>query len=324
MKGSRRLKIAILLAMDVVLVNLSYILALYSRFDFSSQSGQYQQYLSVYVDNMLMITVIKIAVFAAFKLYRSLWRYAGADDLIRIFVACVVANGLSLAWFAFSMDALPRSVYILDGMFDVFLVGGMRFGYRLLRNYIYPGEFSLVPSKDLLKIFGESNEKVSRALLVGAGDAGALIIRDVNNGADRDVRIIVAVDDDKAKIGQRIMGIKIAGGRKDIPELVDKYRIDEIIIAIPSATKKDIQGILEICRDTVCKIKIMPSIMDIVDEKVSVKQLRDVDIDDLLGSDPIKLDQEGIADLLTGRIVLVTGGGGSIGSEICRQVARFN
>jgi FlaA1/EpsC-like NDP-sugar epimerase len=160
-------------------------------------------------------------------------------------------------------------------------------------------------------------------MLVGAGDAGAAIIREIKYSGDRRKRVVAAIDDDPAKRGQHILGVKIVGGRQDIPAVAEKLAIDEIIIAIPSTSRRGISDIVTAAAGTKAKIQILPSMMDLIDGSVSVSALRDLDIEDLLGRDPVELDTYGISDYLKDRVILVTGGGGSIGSELCRQIASY-
>ncbi len=314
-----RLKLILLIVLDALVVNISYLLALLGRFDFSASGVQFEYYLSLFVSNAVVITVIKLVIFAFMSLYRSLWKYASTDELVKIVLAGILGNAFTIAYMGMTVQALPRSVYLFGTLLDIAFVGAIRFSYRFIRDMRTPGMFNLGNKEE-----GEPGiDRVRRIMVVGAGDAGAALIKEVKLHSDQRQKVVVAVDDSDAKIGQRIAGVKIAGSRDDIPRLVRKYRIDEIMIAIPSASKKQIQGIVEICHKTRCKVKIMPALIDLINGKVSIKSLRDVDIDDLLGRDPVKLDLKGISTFLEERIVLVTGAGGSIGSELCRQIAGF-
>ncbi len=320
-----KLKIALLVVLDAVFINLAYILALLMRFDFSAGGAQFTAFLDVYLANWWAITIIQLLVFTFFGLYSSLWRYASTEELVKIAFSCLAANIVVLAFMGLIQQTLPRSIYPYAALLEMFLVGGVRFGYRIVRNLRTPGMFNLGRSRSMSEALQDTmgGDSSRRVMLVGAGDAGAAMIKEIRLQRDQARKIVVAVDDDRQKVGQRISGIKIAGTRNDIPKLARRYAVDEIIIAIPTATRRQIKEILDICHKTRCKVKITPALIDLVNEKVSVKSLRDVDIEDLLGRDPVQVDLKEISNYLEERIVLVTGAGGSIGSELCRQIGRF-
>lgn len=308
-----RIRIITLIVLDAISINLSYILALLLRFEFVTGDPVFAVYFDHYCKGMLMATIIQLIVFYIAGLYKSLWKYASTEEMMHIVVTCIISNVMAMAYFILFEHHLPRSVYIIAGMFCLALVGGSRFAYRCIRNVRSPGKFNIKDEKT----------QQTRIMLVGAGDAGASLIREIKEHSSQNQKIIVAVDDNKGKVGQRISGIKIAGTRDDIPDLVDRYGIDEIIIAIPTATKKQISEITEICHNTKCRLKILPGLIDLVEGKVSVSALRDVEIEDLLGRNPVIVDLNEISGYLQDKIIMVTGGGGSIGSELCRQIARF-
>lgn len=301
----RRKKI-ILLIVDIILINISYIVALYLRFEGSIEI----QYLDVYISNAVYLTIIKLAIFYYFKLYKSVLRYASVGELINIIGACLVANAGALSFLVISQSHLPRSVYIITTMLDTIFIGGVRFSIRAL-NRINP-----------TNVF--YNNGYRRIMIIGGGDAGAMVIREFNNHIQLNSRPVVIIDDDIKKQGQIIRGVPVLGTREDIPRLAEEMNIDEIIIAMPSANRKQIRNIVEVCRKTKCKLKILPGMYELIDGKVSIKKIRDVQIEDLLGRDEIKLNVDEISFYLKEKIVLVTGGGGSIGSELCRQIARFD
>jgi len=317
-----KLKVGFLVLVDAIFVNVAYILALLIRFDFSVSSSMFENWLSVYMECWLALTAIKIIIYALSGLYRTLWQYASADELVKIVLTCMVSCAVCIAYVNITQHILPRSVYAYDGLLDVVFVGGIRFAYRWFRNLRSPGNFNIVSTKTNGEIV-PGLDRVKRIMLIGCGDAGASMIKEVAMHKEQKQKVVVAIDDNKEKVGQRIAGVKIGGNREDIVRLADKYAVDEIIIAIPSATKKQIADIVEICHKTKCKIKIMPSLIDLINEKVSIKSLRDVDIEDLLGREAISVDLKEISTYLEDKIVLVTGAGGSIGSELCRQIARF-
>lgn len=317
-----RLRIFALVLLDAILANVSYILALLVRFEFSASSPTFEAYFAVFAKYFLVLTAIKIVIYWLMGLYRTLWKYAGAEELAKIVLTCIVSCALATLFLVLAGQALPRGVYIINGLLDVAFVGGVRFTYRLLRNFKTPGTFNL--RRTPLELGGIAGvDRLKRIMLIGCGDAGASMIKEIAMHRDQPQKVMVAVDDDNAKVGQKIAGVKIAGDRTKIPYLAERYSIDEIIIAIPSATKKQIAEIVEICQKTKCKIKIMPSLIDLINDRVSIKDLRDVDIEDLLGREAVSVDLKGISSYLEDRIVLVTGAGGSIGSELCRQIAKF-
>ncbi len=312
-------RIALLLLADIICINVSYIMSFLLRFEFVF-SDVFWGFFAIYVDNIFIITAGKIIVFWALGLYRSLWRYAGTEELVKILIASMAATAASIVYLEFSQQFLPRSIYVFSFVLDIVLVGGVRFGYRIVRDLRKPGA--------MLNLFrlmskGEERAAISKVMVVGAGDAGATIIKDIKQHPDLGKKVVVAIDDNPNKLNQTIVGVKIAGNHKSIKQIARKYGVDEIIIAIPSANKKAIQEIVNECNKTRCKMKILPGISDLINEKVSISKLRDVDIEDLLGRDPVQVNLREISGYLEGRIVLITGGGGSIGSELCRQIARF-
>lgn len=301
----QRRKALLLMILDIVFVNVSYYLALYLRFDGNIEP----QYIQVYMSNAVLITTLKIAVFCYFKLYKSIWKYASIEELMSVVVACIVGNAAILSFLFIKQTTLPRSIYIITTMIDTILIGGVRFSYRALRR-IKNGNFSLTNS-------------YKKIMIIGGGDAGAMVIREYKNHTQLNSKPVVVIDDDDKKQGQVINGVPVLGKRADIPILAKKMDIDEIIIAIPSVSRKEIRNIVGICKKTKCKLKILPGIYEIIDGQVSIKKIRDVQIEDLLGREEVKLNIDEISSYIEGKNILVTGGGGSIGSELCRQIARF-
>ncbi|MTI70049.1 MAG: polysaccharide biosynthesis protein [Firmicutes bacterium] len=295
-----------LIIIDVVLINLAFYLAFLLRFEGNIPPGNFQGYMN----NFFVITIIKVAVFYYFNLYKSLWKYASVEELMQIVIGAVVANTAVLSYLFIQQIHLPRSIYILVGLLDVFFIGGSRFSYRALRR---------LKNRDFK---GKKNEK--RVLIIGAGDAGAMVIKELKNHEELNSNPVAIIDDDESKEGQRINGIPVLGQRLDIASVSKKKRIDEIIIAIPSASKKEIKDIVNESKRTNCTLKILPGMFELIDEKVSINEIREVQIEDLLGRDQVELNIDEISGYLLGKRVLVTGGGGSIGSELCRQIARFN
>jgi FlaA1/EpsC-like NDP-sugar epimerase len=296
----------ILLVIDAVIINASIVLALFIRFE-GHINDQFLHYFSRYASSFILITIVKLLVFNYFKLYGSIWRYASIEELIRVVSASIAANALVISILFLRETNLPRSVYVITLLLDMAFIGGSRLSLRSLNHVFHAGK----PDKSALK----------RIMIVGAGDAGSMIVKELKNHYNLHSKPVIIVDDNKSKQGQSVNGILVAGGRTDIPMLVEKHKIDEIIIAIPSASKKDISDIVNICKDTGAKLKILPGIYELIDGVVTISSIREVQIEDLLGRDEIKTNMEEISGYITDQVIMVTGGGGSIGSELCRQIA---
>lgn len=302
----KRIRTTYLIITDVILVNLAFYLSYYLRFDTNIPG----EFLEVYLKNLAILTAIKITIYAGFKLYKSLWQYASVDELMQIFLASIVANGAAVVYVTMKGYSLPRSIYVITIILDIMLIGANRLSYRVLRRI----------KNDKLG-FGTIEKRI---LIVGAGDAGAMVIKELKNHTKLHSKPVAIIDDDIRKEGTRINGVPVLGQRYDIKSVCIKQKIDEIIIAVPSASRKDIKEIVEECKRTKCKTKMLPGMYELIDGKVNINQIRDVQIEDLLGREEVKLDCHGINDYIMGKRVLVTGGGGSIGSELCRQISNFN
>lgn len=302
---SKAIRLVSLIIIDAMLLNLSLCLALLFRFDTSVP----QQYISYIMDSALAVTILQLIIFYIFGLYRSLWEYASLEELMQIAAATTTASVLRYIAELVTGNAFPISIYIASWAFICMLIGGVRISYRCLRR---------------LRTRMERNRcKTSRVMIIGAGSAGSMLIKELKNHTDMNMVPVVMVDDDKSKHGTIINGVPVVSGREKIKELAKQYKIDEIIVAIPSASKKEIAELLRISKDTKCKLKTLPNVFDIMDGEVKINQIRDVNIEDLLGRDEISLNIEEISGYLKDEVVMVTGGGGSIGSELCRQIARF-
>lgn len=295
----------IFVVLDIILINLAYVLALYLRFDGPIPPV----YMKAYINNAVALTLVKILVFYSFKLYKSIWKFASIDEMIEIVLASVVANAIAITYMTIAEVKLPRSIYLMVPILDMAFIGGIRFSYRALTR-VKNG----VP---------KNIEDYKRVLIVGAGSAGAMIIKELRNHNTLKSMPVAIVDDDPKKKGQNINGIPVLGDRGDIAKICKKEKVDEIIIAIPSANKKEIREIVTESRNTRCKTKIVPGMYELIDGQVSIKEIRDVEIEDLLGREEVDLDMNEICGYVKNKIILVTGGGGSIGSELCRQIARF-
>lgn len=316
-------RVAILLVADAICVNLSYIIALLARFEFDVKSAVFWSYFEDYVNGILWITIIQLAVFWLFGLYNSLWKYAGVEELVKVALASLTGSLAVIVYLEFTQQAFPRSTYIFEPCLSMLFIGGIRLSYRFFRDLKTPGNFNSYVLRKTGKHAPLEGDDSTKVMLVGAGDAGASIIKEVRQHPEYGRKVVVAVDDNPDKRNQRIAGVKIAGGRADIKRLARKYGVDEIIIAIPSAKRKESQEIVNECNKTRCKLKILPGLSDLINDKVSISKLRDVDIEDLLGREPVQVNLREITGYIENKIVMVTGGGGSIGSELCRQIARF-
>ena len=304
----------ILLLTDIVTMFVSSWLAVLIRF--TMNEPQYPYYMAAIMANLPLFILIHLVFFYQFKLYHRAWRYAGNRELIAIVLAnlcgvvlsyIVINNVFQLPYFA--NRSMSRGIFVSCFLFDVFLVGASRMFVRWAENNS--------EKKDVRR------GKVSRVLIVGAGDAGNIILRDIRQRDNR--KVVGFVDDDDAKWGQIMNGVKVYGGRQDIRSLVKSLRVDEIIIAIPSLEAVAMSDMAEICASSGVPVQILPEFFTSLDAKdIKVKDLRPLSIEDLLNRDPVRMNLKEIGGYITGKTVLVTGAGGSIGSEICRQVLRMN
>jgi len=290
---------------DILLINLSFFLSLLIFYDFSIP----KDYITMYFTNAIDYILIKLIVFAKFKFYSNLWEYASINELFQLAIGIGAANALTtLYWFIYRIY-FPKTIYVLIILFEMFFIGGFRLSYR-----IYKG----VVSGEIL-----TSKGTKRVMVIGAGDAGSMVIKELKNHPQLNSRAVAIIDDDPKKEGTRINGVPVVGQRYDIYSAAMKMNIDEIIIAMPSASKKVIREVVEECNKTKCKVKILPGIYELIDGKVNISKIRDVKIEDLLGREQVRLDIESISSYLKNKVVLVTGGGGSIGSELCRQIAKY-
>jgi len=298
--------------MDICIVILASIGALMVRFE-CSLSAVPKYYLEVIWDSLPLTLPIAIIVFTIFRLYSTLWNYAGATELLYMTAACIVdtlINTVIILLIYRKVDyPVPRSWY--------FLYGALLLIFMFASRYSQRGIKTLVNRKN-------QAEKMKRVLIVGAGEAGNAIIKEIVNSPYVNLKIVGIVDDDKAKRGKFMHGIKVIGDRNDIVDIAQSRKVDEIIIAMPTVSAVETKQILDICKQTGCELKRLPGIYQLVNGDVSISKLKDVDVNDLLGREPIKVDLDSIMGYVSDKVVMVTGGGGSIGSELCRQVASHN
>lgn len=297
----------ILILIDFAIINVATYLSLLLRFDAVIPN----QYISVFLHIAPLVAIIKLIVYYVTGLYSSLWQYASIDELLQIFFATTVGAMLNYVYSLMSHNMLPRSVYLVTWLLTFIMIGASRFSIRLLSRAM----------KYRDKIHGTDKKRI---MVIGAGAAGSIVIKELLTHKQVEGVPVAVIDDDMAKNRGKIHGVPIVGDRSKILETINKEDIDEVILAIPSANRSKIQEILNICKDTKCKLKRLPGVYELINENVSIQDIKDVSIEDLLGRDEIRLNTDEISEYLKDEVVLVTGGGGSIGSELCRQIARFN
>lgn len=297
---------SILLAVyDIMAVNVSYFLALLFRFDgFFSQIPDY--YVRAYVKFIPIYTILCLVIFYASKMYQSVWQYASFNELARTCIGSTVASLLHILLITVIYYRMPISYYLWGSCFQMILLVTARFSYRFLLL-----EIRRVRSSD-----GSHN-----VMVIGAGGAGQTIIRSIVRNRLSGDKVVCIIDDNPNKWNRYIDGIPIVGGRDDIMYFVEKYDIDKIYIAIPSASKENKRDILNICSETNCVLKNLPDFYQYANTDINIGSLRDVSVEDLLGREPLRTDMSDVFEMIKGKTILVTGGGGSIGSELCRQIA---
>ncbi len=303
----KRIRVSLLILYDILVIGISEYMALLIRFEF--RPGMIKK---VFLESMIQYTPVNIGctlvIFALFSLYESLWRYASVTELLNLTLACIVSSMLQLVGMYMMGYHLPRSYYILYLLILLPLMMAGRFSYRLLR---------------ILKqrVYTDRLEKPIITMVIGAGDAGTLIIKELQSSYHLSNKVVCIIDDNPQKKNTKLLGIPIVGGREEILNAVKHYKVQEIIVAIPTMHPKDKKELLECCKDSGCKLRILPGVYQLINEEVSIAKLREVEIEDLLGRDPVETNLESVLQYVQNKRVLITGGGGSIGSELCRQIA---
>ncbi|MBQ2658401.1 MAG: polysaccharide biosynthesis protein [Erysipelotrichaceae bacterium] len=288
---------------DAITIAVSYFLALFIRFDFRFSEIKLS-YLSIYYETILLYVLFCLAVYWILKLYRSIWRFASYTELIRILVSVTFCAAVHFVYLRLFIFRMPNSYVVVGYILQMIFAIAIRFSYRFIL---------------LIKNRKTSNYK--RVMLIGAGDAGLQLLRETNNSDKTNSKVVCIIDDNTNKHGRYIEGIPVVGGRDDILANVKKYDVDQIYYAIPSSSNSQKRDILNICRETDCEIKVLPGLYQIANGDVSINLMKNVVIEDLLGRDTVKVNDDQIFNHLNDKTVLVTGGGGSIGSELCRQIA---
>jgi len=290
---------------DTFLLNACVYLSLIMRFDVGIVSIE-PQYISNYVENMLPYTIMSLLIFWLFRLYHSLWQYASIAEVYRIAEACITVEVVHFLSNKMVGNMLPRSCYFNAAIYLIIAICASRFMYRMIRTVL-----------NKYRNIKTSNN----VMIIGAGEATNVIMREIQNSSYlANSNIACIIDDDRRKVGKYIRGVKVIGTRDKIKEAAKLYDIDEIIFAIPSASNEVKRDILNICKETDCTLKILPGVYQMVDGEINVNSIRNVDVLDLLGRDPIEVDIESIMGYVKDKVIMVTGGGGSIGSELCRQL----
>ncbi len=301
-------KMLLIILLDVLCTMGSFFLGLWFRYDFAFQDIRID-HINGYLSAIGPWCAITVAVFMLFRLYSSIWAFVSTSEVFRLVGAYVVLAVVGVCLFHFDGILLPRSSMVMGFLISFVFSVAIRFSYRLYRTALR--KFSHVAHASGLK----------NVMLIGAGDAGRALALEFNNSDFVRDHLACVIDDNPVKLNKRLCGAPIVGNRYDIPDMVKQYKISKIIFAIPSCSAKVRKEILDICTTTGCEVQLLPGIFQMVNGDVSVSKLRKVDPQDLLGREPIRVNLEEIFDYIHGKVVMVTGGGGSIGSELCRQIA---
>ena len=305
--GKQWVFLSVLMALyDFVAVAASYFLALWLRFDFVFSRIE-ARYLESFARFIPFYAVFAVFVLWLFRMYRTLWRYIGLRELVRVIEASLLLSVIHAIAITLIFGRMPISYYVGGAMIQLLLLTGVRFAYRVLDFW---------RRKRI-----QNREAKDRVMLIGAGNAGQMILRDMMSDAGSPEKAVCIIDDDPNKRGRYLEGVPIVGGRDDILDSVKKYHVDKIYLAIPSASAEQKRDILAICSETDCELKQLPGIYQLMNGQITVSAMKDVAVEDLLGRDPIRADMTEVFSFINGKTVLVTGGGGSIGSELCRQIA---
>ena len=295
-----------LMLYDIIAIHAAYFLALWMRFDFI-YSDITKRFLRAYIHFITGYAVVTVIVFWFFKIYRSVWRYAGEKELFRVSAVSVAMSIVHAIGITVIFRRMPISYYLVGGILQAVLLVGIRFSYRVILYLRNEGK--------------NGKHNTHRVMLIGAGNAGQMILRDIERAPEQTHKVVCIIDDNPNKWNRYMDGVPIVGGRDDILNAAEKYRVDQIYLAIPSATAGEKRDILNICNETGCELKQLPGMYQFVLGEVTLAAMRDVSVEDLLGRDPITSDLSEVFRFINGKTVMVTGGGGSIGSELCRQIA---
>lgn len=304
-----RIRMAILAVVDIFFVVVNAYLSLILRYE-GHYSWINQEYIESIQNYMLINIITTLLVFLLLNLYNSVWAFASIHEAAMIMAACTLSVAFQALGMQFLMLKVPRSYYIFNWFLMMATTAATRFSYRL---------YSI-----LLRELRHKEGRRINTMVIGAGEAGSMIVQELKTSRYLNRKVVCIIDDNPFKKGKYLHGIKILGNRNDIVRLAAKLNVQEIILAIPSASSQETKKILRICNQTNCKLKVLPGMYQLITEEVSVSKLREVSIEDLLGRDTIDIDVESVYKHINNQVILVTGGGGSIGSELCRQIAAHN
>jgi FlaA1/EpsC-like NDP-sugar epimerase len=302
----KKWRFPLLLLIDTILVNLAYLLSLYYRYSFNIP----KEYLDNYIKNEGVMFLIYASVFIVFKIYKSLWAFAGTEEFLIAIAGVITASFLNAVVSSLLGRGLPFRIHTLAAVLSTLFVCGFRITFRIYRRM-------------LIRTCKQKRKQSTRVMVIGAGSAGAHIIKEMKRHKELGYRPVAVIDDDPLKIGTIISGVKVCGDRYKIAQAAREKMIETIIIAVTTLQGEDKKEIIEICKNTACKLKIVPGTYEMIDDRYLLSKFRNIDVEDLLGRDTVKLEMEGISKYIADKVVLVTGGGGSIGSELCRQIVRF-
>lgn len=304
-------RILLIIFLDFVCIACSFFLSLWFRFELSF-SGIPRNYFLCWQNTILIWCAISVLVFAVFQLYNSVWSFVSENELFRMILAhaCLFVIGF-FCIHIFDIH-MPRSYYFIGFLLSFLSTTALRFSYRFIRR------MKVVFER------GTGEQKIDRIMIIGAGEAGRMLIREFAHSQFLSGRVVCLIDDNSSKFRKMLSGVRIVGNRYDIPEMVKKYDVIKIIYAIPSGSAKVRKEILQICSTTKCEVQTIPGMYQLINEDVSVSKLKKVEIQDLLGREPIRINIDEIRKYISGKVIMVTGGGGSIGSELCRQIAKSN
>lgn len=300
------IRVVCLVIADAILINAAAFLALFVRFEFDFEQLRQSGYMDGLVTYSWLNTLGSLFIFYLMKLYDSLWEFASTAELVRVFIASVISAGVCVVGMMMLKISMPRSFVLLYAGALTALCSALRLLYRELR-------------RARMRSHGGIGQK--RTMLIGGGQAGSMVLREFQFSAHSENNVVCIIDDDRSKHGSYMRGVKIVGGRDDILHMAEKYGVEEIVLAIPSASRRERLDILDICHLTGCSLRTLPGLYQLANGEVSIQSIKHVDIEDLLGRDTVKTDLNEVKAYVQDKVVLVTGGGGSIGSELCRQAA---
>ncbi len=291
---------------DIIGINLAFLSALFFHYEGNIPQGM----IGEYIKYAMVLNIGKLMIYRYFQLYDSLWEYASIEELIRIVGAVLSANFMGIFYLSSMGYRVYYGIYIVSVIIEICFVGGIRFSFRLLRRLTYHQSATRQESR-------------KHVLVIGCGATASMIATEIKNHPESYGQLVGYIDDDPFKLNETIAGIRVIGNRYDIYSVAKRFHVEEIIIAIPTASPKDTKEILAECKRCNTKVRIIPGVRDVLDGHVSMSKIRDVELEDLLGRDPVNLNVGEISTYIRNKTVLVTGGGGSIGSELCRQIALF-